>query len=511
VCRRRASAPADGSARSGQGCRAPKCAARAGARGTRASCGLQREVLRARVSGNVPCICLTGAACAWQLEALIGTLEDSFSSSEQVLSSSPASPAFTATLRAERDRRQQLLRQLTQVCVANWLCPAGLFAAVACVGPRRAGCVLTAACVLQLVSSVNSSTTSDDAQNASGSVASVPPIDTECLGNSIAGATHDPQGGSAEWKHTTLLRLRKFLRRQYRARKNKVVDSVSNTGSSGEDMADERAQLQQLASDIKSIEFEIRLLSDTHTAIKQHAEYDEGEAGSAEPKDRSLQGDSARSTRDTVKRLLKSAGSLGGASASRLGGLSSGERLARLHEGDEGDTAGEEEAEGDLRGVRRNLLELYAEPQQDETALAGSALREGQGDATAPLSASLPATGDNSHLQSVDMCIEAIRLLGSKARDADNPTVSVAFKPTDDAVCRSEEEVERGGAGPCKIARLARQLRMDDCVERENDSSPSKIERLRRQMASVMSAPNPLHPKLAGPLRPSAGISSARK
>ena len=361
-------------------------------------------------------------------------------------------------------------------------------------GPHPTVCVLTHTRVPQLVSSVNICTASDDAQNASGSVAVGSCMDAEyMMGNSIAGASHDPKGGSVEWKYTTLLRLRKFLRRQYRSRKNKVVDSVSNTGSSGQDIADERDQLQQLAADIKSIEFEIRLLSDSQTAVKQHAdvcvEYDE--AGSAEPKDRSLQSDSARSRRDTVNRLLKSAGSLGGSSASRMGGMSSGERLARLHEGDEGDTAGEEKAEGDLRGVRRNLLELYADPQQDAPATAAgsavcSASMESQADATAPRSTGLPAAENRSNLQSVDMCIEAIRSIGAKARAAEG---SSTLQWADDTASISEEVVEeRGGAGPCKIARLARKLDMDDCVERENDSSPSKIERLLRQMATVVNA-----------------------
>ncbi len=356
-----------------------------------------------------------------------------------------------------------------------------------CWNPHASVCVLSHARFPQLLSSVNSSTVSDDAQNASGSVALGSCMDSECMiGNSIAGASHGPKDDSVEWKYTTLLRLRKFLRRQYRSRKNKVVDSVSNTGSSGQDIADERDQLQQLAADIKSIEFEIRLLSDSQTAVKQHAdvcvEYDE--AGSVEPKDRSLQSDSARSRRDTVNRLLKSAGSLGGSSASRMGGLSSGERLARLHEGDEGDTAGEEKAEGDLRGVRRNLLELYADPQQDAPATAaGSASMESQADAKALRSTGLPA-GNRSNLQSVDMCIEAIRSMGAKARAAEG---SSTLQRADDTASMSEEVAEeRGGAGPCKIARLARQLDMDDCVERENDSSPSKIERLIRQMATVV-------------------------
>ena len=64
---------------------------------------------------------LTGRAprALVQLETLVGTLEDSFTSSEMVMSSSPASPRAMATLKAEKDRRQQLLRQLTQACLIH--------------------------------------------------------------------------------------------------------------------------------------------------------------------------------------------------------------------------------------------------------------------------------------------------------------------------------------------------------------------------------------------------------
>jgi hypothetical protein len=64
---------------------------------------------------------LTGRAprALVQLETLVGTLEDSFTSSEMVMSSSPASPRAMATLKAEKDRRQQLLRQLTQACLTS--------------------------------------------------------------------------------------------------------------------------------------------------------------------------------------------------------------------------------------------------------------------------------------------------------------------------------------------------------------------------------------------------------
>ncbi|MFN9899533.1 MAG: hypothetical protein ACK55Z_12230, partial [bacterium] len=108
---------------------------------------------------------------------------------------------------------------------------------------------------------------------------------------------------------------------------------------------------------------------------------------------------------------------------------------------------------------------------------------ESQADAKALRSTGLPA-GNRSNLQSVDMCIEAIRSMGAKARAAEG---SSTLQRADDTASMSEEVAEeRGGAGPCKIARLARQLDMDDCVERENDSSPSKIERLIRQMATVV-------------------------
>ena len=67
-------------------------------------------------SAACPSLRLTCMPCViLQLEALVGTLESSFSSSEHMLSSSPASPTALANLKAEKDNRQRLLHQLTLV------------------------------------------------------------------------------------------------------------------------------------------------------------------------------------------------------------------------------------------------------------------------------------------------------------------------------------------------------------------------------------------------------------
>jgi hypothetical protein len=64
---------------------------------------------------------------------------------------------------------------------------------------------------------------------------------------------------------------------------------------------------------------------------------------------------------------------------------------------------------------------------------------------------------------------------GAKARAAED--CSILQRPDDTASMSEEVVEERGGAGPCKIARLARLLDMDNCVapsrperERERDS-----------------------------------------
>lgn len=408
-----------------------------------------------------------------QLGTLVGTLEDSFTSSEMVMSSSPASPRAQATLKAEKDRRQQLLRQLTQVRPPSVPTDGESMSFV------RPEILAHGFVCEQLVaaSGVNSSVASDETTSG----ASMEACQAK-LGETAGASVLQDEASSAEWKHATLVRLRKFLRRQYRARKNKVVDSVSNSSASGADIADERAQLQQLAEDIKSIEFEIQMLSSNKTLVQDSKEPD--------GKDESVQGDSARSQRDTVKRVLGSAGSHWGSAASRK--ADSGQRLAGLHEGDEGDNAEEVETADELRGVRRNLLELYAEPLEEAVgrevdsdvnvgALAvpvGTAPRA----ATAAAAAGSSETGvageaheqgslvqaelaGKNHMQSVDECIQSIRAMGAKA-------VSAA-----DSGCEEKEN----NSSPCKLERLSRQVPAQDPRERETNSSPSKIERMRRQ------------------------------
>ena len=351
--------------------------------------------------------------------------------------------------------------------------------------------------------------------------------------------SQDEDTGSAEWKYNTLVRLRKFLRRQYRARKNKAVDSLSKSNSSGEDMADERAQLQQLASDIKSIEFEIRMLSTNKTAVDgKHSatDYAECKVGSG-----SALGDSARSQRDTVKRMLGSGGSLGGSSlrgtsACRMP-ASSASRLAGLNEGDEGDNA--QDTGDHLRGVRRNLLELYADPRQEQEkekenehvdvarmseSIVDAVAKDSAVDALVDAVATVPHP-NVSHLDSqlgtsalekvignlkcVNTCIEAIESIGAKVPSAEASTFALPPATSAEAGSKEQEtcsspcklarlsrqlessdhrpEGHKKGTNtsPCKLARLHRQLEVSDVVERESNCSPCKIERMRRQMAMV--------------------------
>jgi hypothetical protein len=408
----------------------------------------------------------------------VGTLEDSFTSSEMVMSSSPTSPRARATLKAEKDRRQQLLRQLTQVRPPT---VPDNSASVSFVRPEILACGLV--CV-QLVAAtgMNSSVASDETTGG----ASMEACQAK-LGETTGASVLQDESSSAEWKYATLVRLRKFLRRQYRARKNKVVDSVSNSSESGTDIADERAQLQQLAEDIKSIEFEIQMLSSNKTLVQDSKDPPDG-------KDESMHGDSARSQRDTVKRVLGSAGSHWGSAASRK--ADSGQRLAELHEGDEGEPAEEVETADELRGVRRNLLELYAEPLEETvgrevdsgvsvgalavpvgaaprapTAAAAAAAAHSSSDTDAAGEAEEQGgmvqaeSAGNNRMQSVDEYIQAIRSIGAKARSAAD----------------SECDEKENNTSPCKLARLARQLPTQDPRERETHSSPSKIERMRRQ------------------------------
>lgn len=419
--------------------------------------------------------CLTACLLArTQLETLVGTLEDSFTSSEMVMSSSPASPRAMATLKAEKDRRQQLLRQLTQVRL-----PSPVIArSQSSQWSTHADRVICLSCV-QLVAVTGFNSTSDVSSTAGASVEKEGP---PSLGK--VGGADSLQGecGSAEWKYATLVRLRKFLRRQYRARKNRVVDCVSSAGNPGTDIADERAQLQQLAEDIKSIEFEIRMLSGNKTILQDSKDR---LTEPSEHKDELMQSDSARSQRDTVKRMLGSAGSYRGGSASRKAD-SSGERLEELHECDEG----EEEVGDELRGVRKNLLELYSEPlgipgecAVESTLSAGAAALSvgaasdvgdtsklrGPLPAVAELPARASADSTKDNLQAVGECIDAIRLMGEKARTSA------------DAV---EGEGRENNTSPCKIARLKWQMATSSTLflaEGENNSSPSKIDRMRRQ------------------------------
>lgn len=356
-------------------------------------------------------------------------------------------------------------------------------------------------CIGQLV--MASGNACDDTQTTMGAVLGASMDLGAVQHHEGANSSQEEETVSAEWKYTTLVRLRKFLRRQYRVRKNKVVDSVSNTSAAGEDMADERAQLQQLSVDIKSIEFEIRHLSNSKTAV--HGKH--GPVGSVDSKPGNEQGDSARSQKDTVKRLLGSAGSLGGGSGSRVGGLLSGERLAELYEGDELD--GEDEGADQLRGVRRNLLELYEDAQQE--APGAGVGKQSHMDDHAPahpgvsVSADEEATapsGDKSvNLKSVDAYIEAIKSLGTRARTGEfsqafqqaGSTAGVAQEEVETSsspckVARLERQMEQhsgadraGGenetnCSPCKVSRLARKLEMSDLLEHENDASPSQYQ-----------------------------------
>ena len=241
-----------------------------------------------------------------------------------------ASPRALASLKAEKGRRQQLLGRLTRVRPAPPSLPA---IARARARVRCGRCVLTARGVQLAASLPNNRSAADE-------------VGGQSAANEDAHVLPEEKLGSEEWKHTTLVRLRKFLRRQYRERKNKALESMSTTGESEETSSDERAQLQQLAADIKSIEFEIRLLSGSKTVV-QH-----GKRGSGH-------GDSARSQRDTVQRLLGSAGS--------------GERLQKLLESDERDAGGETAAGDELSAVRRNLLDYYADPVHGESIPDASA------------------------------------------------------------------------------------------------------------------------------------------
>ena len=335
------------------------------------------------------------------MEALVGTLEDSFSVSEHILAGSPAiaSPRALASLKAEKGRRQQLLGRLTRVRPAPPSLPA---IARARVRVRCGRCVLTVRGVQLAASLPNNSSAGDE-------------VGGQSAANEDAHVMPEEKLGSEEWKHTTLVRLRKFLRRQYRERKNKALESMSTTGESEETSSDERAQLQQLAADIKSIEFEIRLLSGSKTVV-QHGKRSGGH------------GDSARSQRDTVQRLLGSAGS--------------GERLQKLLESDERDAGGETAAGDELSAVRRNLLDYYADP------VPGESIPD----------ASTPFDDASRAPAAVDGCIEAIKDGGAMADESK----ATATLPRAVSQLPAHEEERETNSSPCKIARLHRKMAMEN-------------------------------------------------
>jgi hypothetical protein len=186
-----------------------------------------------------------------------------------------------------------------------------------------------------------------------------------------------------------------------------------------------------------------------------------------------------------------------------------------------------------LRGVRRNLLELYADPRQEQEkekedehaevprmseSIVDAVARDSAVDALVDAvavphpnvshlatqlgtSALEKVTGN---LKCVNTCIEAIESIGAKVPAAEASTF--ALPPATIAEAGSKEQ--ETCSSPCKLARLSRQLessghrleghqkdantspcklqlKVSDVVERENNCSPCKIERMRRQMAMV--------------------------
>jgi hypothetical protein len=150
-----------------------------------------------------------GGLCE-QLEELMGTIEDSFASTEQTLSVSAQSPRTQGKLRTEKDRRQKLLSQLSQV-------------------------------VSQNDQSGSKTTPEEETMRSGGSQEHGE--QSRDLGDSITSTE-----GTTEWKHSTLLRLRKFLRKQYRMRKSKLVDSAARDSGAPEELETDRKQLLQADS-----------------------------------------------------------------------------------------------------------------------------------------------------------------------------------------------------------------------------------------------------------------------
>eukprot|EP00960_Hanusia_phi_P058808 763990-Hanusia_phi.AAC.8 len=90
--------------------------------------------------------------------------------------------------------------------------------------------------------------------------------------NTMDASRTSPKGLDAsqqDWKFNALLRMKKFLRKQYRAKKNRMMDFISKPSTPSDDIESERSQLIQLATDIKSIDFEIRLLSNSKTVVQE--------------------------------------------------------------------------------------------------------------------------------------------------------------------------------------------------------------------------------------------------
>jgi len=139
----------------------------------------------------------------------MGTIEDSFASTEQTLSGSAQSPRTQGKLRTEKDRRQKMLGQLSQIVSQN----------------GHSG---------SKPSQVEETMRSGGSQEHS---------ESRDLGDSITSTE-----GTTEWKHSTLLRLRKFLRKQYRMRKSKLVDSAARDSGAPEELETDRKQLLQVES-----------------------------------------------------------------------------------------------------------------------------------------------------------------------------------------------------------------------------------------------------------------------
>lgn len=122
---------------------------------------------------STPCTILT--LKLEQLEALVSSLEDSFASSESTLETK-TSPRLAAKLQVEKERRQKLLGKISQV--------------------------LNASSGTSIRGSEMSLASEDDSMSFSHA-------EGEC------------ENSSAEWKRTTLLRLRKFLKKKYRQKKSR--------------------------------------------------------------------------------------------------------------------------------------------------------------------------------------------------------------------------------------------------------------------------------------------------